>query len=509
VADLQPVDATASSGILPRKRLTLIAILGATFMLLVDVTIVQVALPSLQRELHVGFTSLQWVIDAYALALAALILASGSLADRLGRKRVFVGGVVVFTAASLACGLSTNALSVNLGRAVQGIGGAAMFATALALIGQEFTGPARGRAIALWGATVGAAVAMGPLLGGALTEWFGWRWVFFVNLPIGVAVVVIASRTMRNVRDPEATSTDIVGLLLFSSSFALLIFSLLRGTGEGWSSPMILATFAGSAVGLIAFVAVERYQERPMLDLSLFRNPAFCGVSLATVTIGAGMFAVVPFLTLYLQNILDFSPLQGGVRLLPIFLLTFFVPVVAHSRLTRIPEGLTLAAGLGLVVVGLLLMHGQSAGSNWISLLPGMVIAGGGIGLANPAIAHIALAVVPPQRVGMASGISNTFRLGGLAIGVAGLGALLQSRIASRLPDVLPNQPAGLANAIASGGTHGALQVAHGPSATIVEGSRIAFVSGLNVILLVGACALAVGTLATLALVRPSTLGPR
>jgi EmrB/QacA subfamily drug resistance transporter len=470
-------------------------------MLLVDVTIVQVALPRIQRDLHASFTNLQWVIDAYALSLAALILSCGTLADRFGRKRVFTGGVAIFTLASLLCGLSTSATLLILARAVQGIGGAAMFATSLALIAQEFEGPERGTAIAAWGSTVGGAVAIGPLIGGALTDALGWQWIFFVNLPIGLATIAIASTRMVNVRDPGAERLDWAGLITFSGALFLLIFGLLRGTDEGWGSPLIVSALSGAALLLVAFAAVELSQRRPMFDLTLFRNRSFCGVSLATFAIGAGMFAMFTYLTLYLQDALGFSPLQGGLGLLPTTVLVFVVPLLTRGLTGRVPPGLLLGAGLGLTALGLLLMRGLSASSQWIALLPGLLLAGVGIGLANPAIANTALGVVPVERSGMASGISNTFRIGGLATGIAALGAVFQHRVSASLDASLGKLPAGVAKAVASGGTHAAAAFQHGHPG-IVEATRGAFAAGLNGILLIGAGLVLVGALAAVALVR-------
>ena len=470
-------------------------------MLLVDVTIVQVALPRIQRDLHASFTNLQWVIDAYALTLSALILTSGTLADRLGRKRIFIGGLGLFTLASLLCGLSGSVTLLILARGLQGFGGAAMFATSLALIAQEFQGPERGSAIAAWGATVGGAVAVGPLIGGALTDGLGWQWIFFVNLPIGVATIAISLTRMVNVRDPDAERLDWAGLITFSGALFLLIFGLLRGTDEGWGSTLIVSALAGAVALLVVFVAVELRQRRPMFDLSLFGNRAFCGVSLATFAVGAGMFAMFPYLTLYLQNALGYSPLQGGLRLLPATVLTFVVPLLTRRLTGRLPPGLLLGAGLGLTALGLALMHGVTASSQWTALLPGLLLAGIGIGLANPAIANIALGVVPPERSGMASGISNTFRIGGLAMGVAALGAIFESRVTSSLHGSLGIPAGNLAKAVASGGTHAAAASLPGRSG-VLEASLRAFAAGLNTILLIGAGLTAFGALAAVLLVR-------
>jgi len=487
-----------------KRRWALASILGATFMLLVDVTIVQVALPSIQRDLSASFAGLQWVIDAYAITLAALLLGAGQLADRFSRKRVFVGGVVVFTGASLLCGLASSSLTLDLARAAQGVGGAAMFTTSLALIGQEFEGHARHTALALWGATIGGAVAIGPLLGGLLTEWLSWHWIFYVNLPVGIAVVA-ASVAIRDLRSEQVAHTDLAGLACFSGFLFLLVYGLLRGNDDGWTSAQIVGSLGGAALLLAAFVVVELRQEHPMFDLSLLRSPAFTGVSLGTFAIGAGMFALLPYLTLYLQNDLGYSPLEGGIRLLPTTLLVFFVPIAARRLGTRIPAAVMLAAGLGIVFAGVLLMLRTGADSAWTVLLPGEILAGLGIGLANPAIGQLALMVVPSHRVGLASGLSNTFRIGGLATGVAGLGALLDSRLTSRLHELLPAAPHGLAAAVASGGVDAAAAlVPPAARAQTVAAAHVAFVSGLDLAFLAGAVAVALGTLAVAVLARPS-----
>ena len=475
-----------------RRWWTLAAVCGATFMLLVDVTIVQVALPTIQRSLHASFTDLQWVISAYALSLSSLLLTQGSLADRFGRKRIFLVGLVVFAASSLACGLAPNAGVLIGARAVQGIGGGGMFATGLALIGQDFRGRELGTAIAAWGATVGGAVAVGPLIGGSLTSALGWQWIFYVNLPIGAVTLGISAWRMVNVRDPQANRLDWAGLVTFSGSLFLLVLGLTRGNDDGWSSTPILLSLSASAALMVAFVAVERAQRRPMFDLALFRNPAFVGVSVATFAIGAGTFAMFPFLTLYLQNDLGLSPLQGGLRLLPLTLLTFVVPLATRSVANRAAPGLLLGVGLAVTAGGVALMHLITPTSSWTALLPGFLVTGVGIGLANPAIAKVALGVVPPERSGMASGISNTFRIGGLATGVSALGAIFQQRLAASFSTSFGHTAPVVAKAVAAAGVAAASRLSGGAAGAVAT-ARTGFVSGIEDLLVVGSVTVLVG----------------
>jgi predicted MFS family arabinose efflux permease len=374
---------------------------------------------------------------------------------------------------------------------VQGVGGAAMFATSLALIGQDFQGSARSAAIAVWGATVGGAVAIGPLVGGALTSAFGWQWIFYVNIPIGVLTLLVSLR-MVNIKDPGSKRLDWSGLLTFSGGLFLLILGLTKGNDDGWTSHRIEATLAGAAALLVLFVIVELHQERPMFDLSLFRKPAFVGVSIATFGIGAGMFALLPYLTLYLQNDLGLSPLQGGERLLPLTTLSFVVPLLSRPLTERVPAGMSLCVGLAISAVGIWLFMGLTVDSGWKALLPGLLVGGVGVGLANPAIAKIALGVVPPQRAGMGSGINNTFRIGGVATGVAALGAVFQRRIQSTLHVLVGHQAPSLARAVAAGGTQAAAKLSGGrPS--VVAAAHHAFVNGMNKVVLVGSITVAVG----------------
>jgi EmrB/QacA subfamily drug resistance transporter len=486
-----------------RKWWTLLAACVATFMLLLDITVVNVALPDIQRDLDASLSSLQWVVDAYALTLAAFLLMTGSLGDRLGRRRVFSIGFGVFTLASFLCGIAGDATLLNLARGLQGVGAAAMFSTSLALIAQEFEGRERATAIGAWGATVGGAVAVGPLIGGLLTEGLGWEWIFFANIPIGIGAMILTATKVANVKAIEAVPLDWAGLFIFSGGLFLLIFGLIRGNPEGWSSGVILASLIGAGGLLVAFLIVEARQEHAMLDLSLFRKPAFTGVSVVAWALSAGMFAMFLYVTLYVQDVLGYSPLEAGVRFLPITLLSFFVAPIAGRLTGRVPARVLLGLGLILVGVGLLLMRGIELGDDWTTLLPGFLVAGVGIGLTNPAIASTAIGVVAPSRAGMASGINNTFRQVGIATGVAALGAIFQSRIDSRLAELLPGAPPGLSEAVSAGGGRAAVEsVPPGSRAQVADAANQAFISGFNDILLVGAAIAIVGGIVGFALVR-------
>jgi EmrB/QacA subfamily drug resistance transporter len=368
-----------------------------------------------------------------------------------------------------------------------------MFATSLALIGQEFQGRERGTAIAAWGATIGGAVAVGPLLGGVLTEWLSWRWIFFVNVPIGIAVALVAQRRVANVSDPGARRTDVAGLVTFSGALGLLIFALLRGQTSGWTSGLILGCLAVSVALFVAFVVVEARQERPMLDLALFRSAAFCGVSLGTVAIGAGMFAFFVYISIYLQNVLGYSPLQAGLRFLPLSLAAFVVAAVSGNLTTRVPARWLMGSGLAIIGVSLLLMARINADSGWTILLPGFVLGGIGIGLTNPALASTAVGVVPPQRSGMASGTNSTFRQVGIATGIAALGALFQHSISTKLTTPGGAAPGhDLVAAVASGAFPGG----------IASEAQAAFVESLGSILTIAAIVAFAGAALVIVLLR-------
>ena len=494
-----------------RKWWTLMAVSVATFMLLLDITVVNTALPAIEDDLGASFTELQWVVDAYTLSLAALVLTAGSLADRLGRRRVFVVGLAVFAAASLAAGLAPDPTFLNVSRAVQGVGGAIMFAVSLALIAQEFpAGRERGVAMGAYGATIGVAVAVGPLVGGALTDSLGWESIFFVNVPVGAAAIAVTYAKLAESRDPAATRIDWAGLVTFSSSLFLLVLALLRGNDEGWGSTLIVGLLAASALLLAAFVAIESRVSQPMLPLGLFRNRSFTGVQLAAFAVSGSMFALFLYLTLYMQGFLGHTPLEAGLRYLPFTVISFLAAPLAGALLSRAPARLMLGAGLALSGAGLLVMSGIGASDEWTGLLGGFLVAGAGVGLLNPVIADVALSVVPKEQSGMASGINDTFRQVGVAVGIAAWGAIFLGRGADRVEEFAAGTPAAsgdrpreLVEATSSGNLDQVLaSVPAGARQTVETAAREGFLAGLNEVLVMAGGLAFVGALLSLWLVR-------
>jgi EmrB/QacA subfamily drug resistance transporter len=486
------------------KWWTLLAVSIATFMLLLDVTVVNVALPEIQSDLGASFNELRWVIDAYALTLAATMLIFGSLADRVGRRRVFTIGLILFSVSSLACGLAWSPIALDVLRGVQGFGGAAMLATSLALIAAAYEGRDRSTALAVWGASTAAAVAIGPLVGGALVDLFAWEAIFFVNVPIGILTAVLVARAVPESRDPSATGRlDVGGLLTGAGSMTLLVLALFRGNDEGWGSAVILGLFAGSVLLLAAFVAIERRAEQPLLDLGLFRKPTTAGASLAILATAISVFAMLTFLVLYIQNALGYGPFETGLRLFPLTVASFFAAAAGGRLAQRVELRFLLAAGLILAGAGMLLNLAVSPDSDWTVLIPGGVLIGAGAGLVNPAVAAAALGAAPVQKSGMASGLNSTFRLLGIAIGVAALGALLEHRVEEKLAQLLPHAPSGLADIVATGNVEAAAAAAPtGAESQFASAAQAAFVYGLDEIFIAAAAIAFAGAVLALALVR-------
>ena len=476
------------------KWWTLVAVCLGTFMLLLDITIVNVALPDIQTALHSSFSDLQWVVDAYALTLAAFLLTAGSLADMYGRRLLYLIGLAVFTAASALCGFAQTTLMLQLSRGLQGVGGAIMFAVSLALLADAFRGKDRGIAFGVWGTITGLAVAIGPLLGGALTSGLSWRWIFFVNVPLGIVAVVISMLKVSESRAPQASGPDWPGFLIFTVALSSLVYGLIESNQKSFSSGLVLGCLAAAAVLLAAFVFVERRRAHPMFDLSLFRLPTFSGGSVAAFGLSASIFSMLLYLVLYLQDILGYSPLATGVRVMFLSGAILVSATVAGQLSSHVPVRLLIGPGLIMVGIGLLLMRGLNAGSSWTHLIPGMIVGGLGIGLVNPPLASTAVGVVSPQRAGMASGINSTFRQVGIATGIALLGTLFSSQVKSSVQTGVAAVP-GLARqgpkiaAAVQSGQVGQLIAKLPPQTRQKVGTitHAAFATGLNRILLVAA----------------------
>ncbi len=491
-----------------RRWWTLGAVCLGTFMLLLDITIVNVALPDIAGSFGASISGLQWVIDAYTLALAAVLLTGGILADRAGRRLLFLIGIGIFTVGSILCGTSTGIVFLALARAFQGVGGAVMFATSLAMLSASFQGRERGIAFGAYGAITGLAVAVGPVIGGALVSGLGWRWIFLVNIPVGVILFVTTSFKVDESRDPTPRRLDLPGFATFSIGLGALIFGLIRSNTTGWTSVTVISSLVASMVLLVTFVALELLRRDPMFDFHLLRVPTFDGGLVAAFAISASLFSVFTYLTIYLQNILGLSALSTGIRFLPLSL-CLFVAAAATGRLTStMPKRLLIAPGFVIMGVGLLLMGGVTAASTWMHLLPGMIVGGIGGGLVNVALVATAVGVVEPQSAGMASGINSTFRQVGIATGIAVLGAVFVSHIRSTVVAQLAGTPvAGQAQEIASAAASGRIGQIMGsvpPSAraTVAAATKLGFVHGLNLIMVIAAILAFVSAILSFFLVR-------
>ena len=447
-----------------RKWWTLIAVVAGIFMLLLDVTIVNVALPQIQTAFDASLSDLQWVIDAYALSLAVLLLTAGTLADKFGRRKLYATGTAVFTAGSLLCGFADSALQLSVFRALQGVGGSIMFATSLALLSATFHGKDRGVAFGALGATTGVALALGPVIGGALTSGVSWRWIFLVNVPVGLLTIFVTNAMVNESKDPEASSMDWPGLITLSSGLGALVYGLIEA-GGGWTQTKVEVLLASGVALLLVFVMVEAMQKRPMLDLQLFKVPTFVGGLVAAAAISGSLIATFPFLVLYLQNGLHYSAFQTGLRLMVLTGAVFVAAGISGRLIDKVPVRALIGGGFVFVTIGLLLMRGITVTSSWTHLIPGLVLAGIGNGMINVPLASTAVGVVRPQRAGMASGVNATFRQVGTAAGVAALGAVFSSHVTS----------------------------AQGPAGAV---------DGLNEILLISACVTAVAAACALLLIR-------
>jgi EmrB/QacA subfamily drug resistance transporter len=492
-----------------KKWWVLLVVCAGTFMLLLDVTIVVVALPDIQSGLHTTFADVQWVVDAYALTLASLLLTAGILADRYGRRLLFVTGLVIFTGGSLLCGLAQSPLMLILSRALQGVGGAILFATSLALLAQTFHGRERGIAFGVWGAITGISTALGPILGGIITSGISWRGIFLVNLPVGIAAIAISLWQLDESKRPQASRPDWAGFATLTAGLVGLVYGLIRAGEMSWSDTGVGISLALGAVFLVAFVVVELKVQHPMFDLSLFRIPTFLGGSVAAFAMNGSLFAMLVYLVLYLQDDLGYSALGAGIRIAIISGAMFVSATISGRLSSHVPIRWLIGPGLFLVGVALITMTGLDGATTWTHLVPGFIIGGIGSGLVNPPLASTAVGVVTPERSGMASGANTTFRQIGIAVAIATYGSIFTASLQRGLTSALASQPAlagktsELVTALKQGAV-GPVVASTPPSlrAPLVEGLHSAFAGAMNDLFYVSAALALVGAVCSTLLIR-------
>ncbi|GAA3096497.1 MFS transporter [Pseudonocardia yunnanensis] len=410
-----------------RKWWPLTAVGLGAFMLLIDVTIVNVALPDMTADLGASFGELQWVVDIYALTLAACLLGIGALGDRLGHRRVYIAGLAIFGLASLGCALAPSTALLITGRAVQGVGAAAMFAANLALLSTAYQGRDRAVAFGVWGAVNGAAAAAGPIIGGLLTQHFGWEWIFAVNVPVAVVAIVITWRAIAQDHGSRYRRLDLPGLAAFTVTAAGLTYGLIRSSEVSWTDPQVWAPLVLAVVALGAFIAVERRAAAPMLDLALFRNRTFVGLVTGAALLSAGAWAMFPYASLWMQSSLALGPVATGLVFMPMSLVSFVVPLLMGKFGHAIAPRYSVSLGLLFIALGAFLQARVHPDSAATVLIPGMVCIGLGAGLSLPPLSSAVMGAVPHERAGMAGGALNSARQLGLAIGVALLGAVFSA----------------------------------------------------------------------------------
>ena len=490
-----------------RKWLPLVAVCLGTFMLLIDVTIVIVALPDMAGSLHTSFADLQWVMDVYALALAAVLLGIGSLADRVGHRRVYLVGLVVFALASLACGLAGSPGVLIAFRGVQGLGGAAMLATTIALLSRLYSGRDRGLAFGVWGAVNGAASAAGPIIGGLLTQHLDWRWIFFVNLPICLIAVAMTARCITESRNPAGRRVDVAGMAFFTVASAAVTYALIKGNDYGWGSAATLGMFALAAVTLIAFVVTELRVAEPMLDLALFRRGSFTGIMVAALLLSGAAFSYLAYTSLWLQSVRGMGPITAGLSLLPMSIASILAASLSGRFLSEVSPRWVVGIGLLLIGAGAALQGMIGAGSTWTVLAPGLAVAGIGVGLSTPSLASTAMASVGAERAGMASGAVNTGRQLGTALGIAVLGVVFHAGLSASVKDHAAAahvaDAARTTDALAAGQAGRIVGQAPAAQRGLVEQLvHAAFASGLRGAFVVSALMGLVGGIVALALIR-------
>src|SRR3984957_15088453 len=503
-----------------RPLLVLICSSAPSFMLQLDTNIVAVSLPSISETLKANFAGIEWVVTAYTLSFASLLLPAGALADRFGRKRVLVTGLVLFTLASFFCGAAPNLDTLipapNLAtliaaRAVQGIGAALQLSAALATLASTFKGDTRARAFAFWGSVVGVGITLGPIVGGLITQTFGWQWAFYINLPIGAVSIATIVAVIDESRDPGAGRFDLPGVLTFSAFLFLTTLGLISGNHDGWTSPHILIEGIGAVIFFLLFIVVEKLQSRPMVDFSFFRRPTYLGANVAQFSFAAGLLTMLTFMPIYFQHALGLSPRAAGLLMLPMALPLFIVPRIVTAQLSHRLTGRTLLTlGLMLVSAGLAFLALVAGTLDYRLMLAGMLATGVGAGLLHGETTKVGMTVIPAERAGMASGISGTMRFTGIVIGFSALGVVLFSRISAAIATALPalneSDRLGFIREIASGNLSGSGTASY--SAELHTLALKSFADGYASLFATSAGFCLVATVITWLLVRDSDTAP-
>jgi EmrB/QacA subfamily drug resistance transporter len=501
-----------------RFLLLLLCVSVPSFMINLDANIVAVSLPAIARSMHGDFAAIEWVVSSYTLIFGCLVLPAGALADRYGRKRVLLFGLGIFTFSSFLCGVAPSVAVLNGSRALEGVGAALLLSASLAVLSHAFRGAERGRAFAFWGMMVGIAIAIGPVVGGIVTQTFGWRWAFCINLPIGLVEIPLALCTVAESTDPDTNHLDVLGFILFSGGVFTLILALISGNTRGWLSPPVALSFGCAGVLLAGFLVAEARQSRPMVDLYLFARRTFLGANIAALAFAATLLTMLTYLPIYFQGALGCDALQAGLLMLPLGVPLIVVPRLVAVRLTKRLTGRTLlTTGLLLISVGFIALSIAVPFFNYMTLMAGLLAAGVGAGVLNSEVVKVGMTVVPPERAGMASGVSGTVRFTGVVIGFAALGVVLATRVTAVLRSGLKSFDLTLSGGdyvilvrrVVAGDLSGAVSSApkaiRNPLHTVVMTS---FCAGFQAILLAAAAFAALSALLTWALVRQQDTGP-
>lgn len=523
-----------------RKWWALGAVCFGLFMALLDVTIVNVALPSIQSDLNTDFSNLEWVINAYTLVFAVVLVMASRLGDIFGRKTLFITGLAVFTMGSLLCGLSSDftigslshITTLNISRGIQGLGASAMMPLSLAIISATFTGKQRGIAIGIWGGISGLATAIGPLVGGVLVDAINWQSIFYLNVPIGVIGIVLSLWAIEQSRDESVgKKVDFFGFITFTVFMFCLIYGLIQVNAAdlSWTSPGILTLWIVAVVALIVFIMGELKLKAPMIDPRLFKIPGFTGSAVGAFCLSAGMYALLFYLSLYFQNFLGFDALQTGLRFITFSALSFLIGPLAGAMMGKSGPKWLIVGALAMLAIGVWFMSGVSPGdtqAGWIAILPGFIIAGIGNGFINPPISNLAIGTVERRRSGMASGVNNVSRQIGIAFGTAFFGAVLANRYTTLITDKIQalkghQLPDGVKEKIIQGvgeagpiaGSTGltdsgnANSLQHNPIfGTVKEIARSSFVEATSDVIKIAAVILAIGAVVSIFLIRKKDL---